>query len=94
MQPSRTSSESRTPSSARAAAPEDAGRQLPPGAAPGEPERPDVSDRPEAAVGHYGAGYGDPTRHLGGTAPGTPDAAPREGPTSESGKPGHKPQPR
>ncbi|MBL0726504.1 hypothetical protein [Piscinibacter sp. HJYY11] len=31
---------------------------------------PDVSAQPGAEVGHYGMGYGDPTRHQGGTWPG------------------------
>lgn len=31
---------------------------------------PDVTAQPGAEVGHYGMGYGDPTRHQGGTWPG------------------------
>lgn len=30
---------------------------------------PDVTAQPGAEAGHYGMGYGDPTRHQGGTQP-------------------------
>jgi hypothetical protein len=52
----------------------------PPIARPEAPEGPDLGDNPEAAPGHYGPAYGDPTRHLGGTDEaqgGRPAASPR-----------------
>lgn len=65
----------RDPSDRRPAAPAQPAadrpdRQTPPIARPEAPDGPDVSNKPEAAPGHYGPGYGDPTRHLGGSPPG------------------------
>lgn len=38
---------------------------------------PDVTAQPGAEVGHYGMGYGDPTRHQGGNWPGEGTSLPR-----------------
>lgn len=80
----------RDPSDRRPAAPAQPAadrpdRQTPPIARPEAPDGPDVSDKPEAAAGHYGPGYGDPTRHLGGSPPGR-DA--KQPPSGASGEPG------
>jgi hypothetical protein len=47
---------------------------VPPVASKEAPEGPDVTDQPGAEAGHYGMGYGDPTRHQGGEPPGADPA--------------------
>ena len=44
--------------------------EVPPIADEAAPEGPDVTVQPGAEAGHYGMGYGDPTRHQGGNWPG------------------------
>lgn len=70
-QPSQPSSPAQRPEArpASGSASEDA-FDAPPIAAEEAAEGPDVSDQPGAEVGHYGMGYGDPTRHQGGQPPG------------------------
>jgi hypothetical protein len=41
---------------------------------PAAADGPDMSKVEGTEAGHYGPAYGDPTRHLGGAAPGKPDA--------------------
>jgi hypothetical protein len=58
---------------------------VPPIESPAAPDGPDMSKVEGAEAGHHGPAYGDPTRHLGGAAPGKPDAqAPSSQPESQA----------
>jgi hypothetical protein len=61
---------------------------VPPIESPAAPDGPDMSKVQGAEAGHYGPAYGDPTRHLGGAAPGQPEAqAPSSQPESQAPAP-------
>ena len=84
MNSSTTPPHRQAPDPSKQTASEDA-FHVPPIASPAASDGPDMSKVEGAEAGHYGPAYGDPTRHLGGAAPGKPDvAAPAAQPTDQA----------